>query len=162
MKKSITWIIIIIILVVLGIILISVPKQKAPETAVPEPEEAEELLPGEEGTAIEGISVKKIEKEMPLFEDEIKLEIHTDGFRPNEFRVTKDQSLINFSLLNMDPDSSYHLLRFDDPFFKGMTIPAQSPGGEVQKSTFMIPEKQGDYTFFDFANSELTGIMHVE
>lgn len=43
MKKSTTWTIIIVILIVLGIILISVPKQKAPETAVPESEEVKEV-----------------------------------------------------------------------------------------------------------------------
>ena len=56
MKKSTTWVIVIVvILVVLGIILLSTPKVKAPEATGPEAsEEQGEAVVGEEGEAVVG------------------------------------------------------------------------------------------------------------
>lgn len=186
MKKTTTWtIIVIVILVVLGIALLSTPKQKAPEEAVtPEAEGVEGVLPKEEAPA------KDVEKEAAAEKEEL-LDSPLGLFnskRPKQtepldeetlpegvvrIRVSRNQGFgpdiishiggrVHSWVLLGSPGES-HSLVFEDSVLSNVVI--RIGRGENRGVSFVTPEKSGDYTFYcdepGHREAGETGILRV-
>lgn len=164
MKKSTTWTIIIIaILVVFGIVLISTPKQKTPEVSGPGVEQVEEVIPEIQQeelalTVLEGTKTEKAEKKKvavkDFFEREVEIEVSSAGFNPNEFTVKSDKS-IKISLTSIDVGC---IFRFEHQNLQAVVIEVNK--GETGVEFFGIPLVDS-YTFYcDGADENLKGLMH--
>lgn len=99
------------------------------------------------------------EEDLP--ESGIKLRMYIDKIEPAQFTVQAGQA-INLAVIGMD--DHFHSFNFKDDELGGMFMSVVQ--GEVRSITFNVPDKPGEYEFYDAMNNYeqrgANGIMIVQ
>ena len=162
MKKSNIYILLVVVIVVILLIIFSTSKPEGEEVAM---EEVTNELG--EGEIVEEIEDEKIVEEMEKISPEgnvdLIMEVSKEGFKPNKFKVTKGITF-NWHLINTDGESpSYgYGLKFEDTLPNNTgTLGVEAGKGKKNIQAFVVPQKTGEYSFYEITNPELRGIMYV-
>jgi len=156
-KKTIYWVIaIIVVLVIIAIVVPSktetVPGDEAEDVV------SEEVVVPEEET--EGLTEEEKE-DIVFFEREVPLVVSSTAITPNKFRVKKGE-LLNISLTNTEAEQHF-VVTFEDPFFEGFKIIVPSGVDEIRTSSVSAPMEAGEYVFYsDTVEPKIEGTMIVE
>lgn len=153
-QKIIVFIVAIIIIIVAGVAVNILKKEKAPGGTVPGGE-----LP-------EGLPLKQIDwhnpdkpmqswqlKESEIPEEAIRIGVSAKGFLPASFQVKKGEKVV---LAVTSTDEWIHTFKFKDPSLAEVTIGLDA--GETRAVTFYAPKEPGEYEFFcDMPNHKERG-----
>ena len=143
-QKTIAFIVAIVIIIVGGIILNVLKKEKAPEGPMP----VEELSGFLSLVPIDWENPEKPEQSWPLQEDQIpeeaiRIGVTAQGFSPSNFEVKKGEEIV-LSVTSQDRWS--HIFKFKDLSLDKVAVAVAS--GEIRAITFYAPSEPGEYPFF--------------